>query len=344
MTLDCKHNVRELLQGAGPCAIRAEVRLRNGQPNWWCHTHGLAARAPDGAALGACAGAWLDPIVDEMQLDVDLAEGEVAIWGVVPPAISHGPQPEEAGRVHVHRRNTANAPKDIDRSYDLVRVTVGSKTLVIEGMAAVAYSIAELSSKVMTVLLCPHCGGSHIDEKMFATRDHIKHQCNSCGRNFRARVGPSVGNPLAAAHQELGLPGGQPSVPAVQELEIASLDYTSLALWPSNAAILTTMSRPEESGIHVHAWTEAGLQIDDTFSKVVLDGQELPVSAMRMLSVQRALTTRDRVRNLPCIGCGEPLTSPGEGWMTPVTAHVCVACGAVTRTRRKLFLNPLAEK
>ena len=41
------------------------------------------------------------------------------------------------GKVHVHRRNTADAKKDIDGSYAIVTVHNGNRSLVIEGMAAV---------------------------------------------------------------------------------------------------------------------------------------------------------------------------------------------------------------
>jgi len=43
--------------------------------------------------------------------------------------------------------------------------------------------------------------------------------------------------------------------------------HAAVALWPSNTAIISTMSRPEEVGIHVHAWDYAGaLVIDETHS------------------------------------------------------------------------------
>ena len=38
-------------------------------------------------------------------------------------------------------------------------------------------------------------------------------------------------------------------------LHITSSDYRGVAIWPSNSAIISTMSRPEDKGLHVHAWS-----------------------------------------------------------------------------------------
>ena len=96
--MHCEHNIPETKKGLGPCDIRWEVRKRNGLPNWWCRTHGLEACAPDGAPMDRCSGAWFLPVSEDMQIDIDLADGEVAVWGVTPPAISIGKVPSEPGQ------------------------------------------------------------------------------------------------------------------------------------------------------------------------------------------------------------------------------------------------------
>ena len=138
----CDHPVRETRRGAGPCRIEAEVRRRNGHPNWWCRTHGMAAAMPDGTALEKCPGAWLEPVPVEECLELDAQRGEIAVWGVVPPALEFGATPDEEGRVHVHRRINVQAEKDIDASFAIVTVRNGENKLVIEGMAAVAYALS----------------------------------------------------------------------------------------------------------------------------------------------------------------------------------------------------------
>ncbi len=340
----CKHNVPETLRGAGACEIRAEVKLRNGNPKWWCHTHGLAAGAPDGAALEQCPGVWFEPVQKDLRLELHLSEGDVALWGALEPAITCGEVPAEVGKVHVHRRLTAGGVKDIDQSFDIVVLRHGSHELLVEGMAAVAYSVSELAGRPMTALACPHCGGQHIDEKTFATRAHSKHQCNACGRNFNDRSGPSVSNPLAGAAAALGLPAAEPPVPTMRTIKLRRDDFSGVALWPSNSAILSTMSRPEEEGIHVHAWRDGRLEVDETYGRVSLDGEPIDLASLRALAVQRALADGAPIVALACHVCGLSFVSPSAGWVQPVTSHECTSCGAVTRTRRKSFANPLGGK
>jgi hypothetical protein len=228
---------------AGPYQISFEVMLRSGKPNWWCRTHGMPAPPPDGAALESCPGAWFDPVAEEQQLDLDLAEGESAVWGVVPAAIQIGEPPQQPGKIHVHHRKSATTPKDIDRSFDIVRVHNGGQELLIEGMTAVAFSITELAGRQVTAALnCPRCGGLHIDELKFATFPHAKHLCNACGRNFRDRSGPSISNPLASAYSLLNLPLPLAPAPVKRPLNLDSASFSAITLWPSNSAIISTMS------------------------------------------------------------------------------------------------------
>ncbi len=341
----CTHNIPETKKGIGPCRIEAEVKKRNGKPNWWCRTHGLEAAGPDGAPLDRCSGAWFDPVPDEMQIDIDLLVGEVAVWGELTPAIAIGKIPDQPGGVHVHRRQNAASAKDIDSSYDIVAVRRGGVTETIEGMAARAFAISELTQQEVQPLTCPHCDEVHIDELKFATQPHRKHLCNSCGRNFRRT--PSISNPLGGLQARLGLPEPPPAQQVDRRLDISSQDHAGLALWPSNKAIFSTMTRPEDKGIHVHAWSDAcEMVIDETYSPVVLDGEIIDEQAFRMLAVQRALSADGSIPivAMACIGCGHSILSPTEGWIEPSTRHACNACGTENRTRRKSFLNPLAHK
>jgi hypothetical protein len=304
----------------------------------------MAAAAPDGNALERCPGAWFEPVPDDQCLELDAGSGEIAIWGVVPPAIAIGKTDIEPGKVHVHRRAAGQDEKDIDGSFAIVTVRNEDQALIVEGMAAVAFSISELAGREVSPLKCTHCGEVHIDELKFATYPHAKHLCNSCGRNFLDQQ-PSISNPLAEANKQLGLPQPPPPERAERPLAVTSSDYAGMALWPSNAAIISTMSRPEEEGIHVHAWSRDGeLVIDETFSPVTIDGEDIDETQLRLLAVQRALAHDAPVVSKDCDGCGTSLCSPTTGWMEPVAAHSCGRCGTETRTRRRSFLNPLAER
>ena len=343
LTMHCEHNIPETKKGAGPCDIRWEVKKRNGKPNWWCRTHGLAATTPDGAALGRCSGAWFAPVPDALQLEVDISAGEFAAWGVVPPAVEIGEVPSEVGKVHVHHRDEAGGEKQIDGSYDIVRVRLDGKIEIVEGMAAQAFSLAVLTGNKVEPLSCPRCGEGHIDELMFATHSHVKHLCNACGRNFRRT--PSIANPLGGAQARLGLPEPAPPRRVDRPLKISSRDYSGIAIWPSNSAILSTMSRPEDRGLHVHAWSHVGqLVIDETYWPVILDGDLLNEDLVRMLTVQRVLAAGAPIIALACRECGHSIVSPESGYIQPTTRHTCDACGAENRTHRRSFLNPLADK
>lgn len=281
------------------------------------------------------------------QLDIRLGEGEVALWGVVPPGIAIGDVPTEPGKVHVHFRESAGSEKLIDSSFDIVRLQNGTAEAVVESMAAQALAVSRLTLQQMVPLSCPHCGEMHIDELKFATQPHRKHQCNSCGRNFWDKM-PSISNPLANLQRDLGLSPPPPPQRVCRFLNIRSSDFAAVAMWPSNSAIVSTMSRPEDEGIHVHAWGAGDdgmqLRLDETYSPVVLDGQLVDECALRMLAVQRMLAqeTRAPIVALDCASCGQPLLSPTTGWIEPVTKHCCGSCGAENRTRLKSFVNPLA--
>ena len=344
--MHCEHNIPETKKGLGPCVIGWEVKKRNGMPNWWCRTHGLEASAPDGAALDRCSASWFEPVSEEMQIDIHIDDGEFAVWGVVPPAFCIGEVPTEDGKVHIHYRAEASGEKEIDRSFDIVRVRRGEATELVEGMAAQAHALTVLANENASPLVCPRCGEGHIDELLFATRPHVKHLCNACGRNFRDRL-PSISNPLGGAQARLGLPQPQPAQQVSRPLNITSSEYRGVAIWPSNSAIISMMSRPEDKGLHVHAWSHEGeLVIDETYSPVVLDGETLDEDLIRVLTVQRILAASDNVPilALACTSCGHSIVSPTQGWLKPTTRHLCDACGTENRTRRRCFLNPLADK
>lgn len=340
----CEHDIRETKRGAGPCRIEAEVKLRNGKPNWWCRTHGMAAGAPDGNPLAECPGAWLDPVPPAEVLELDAADGELAIWGAMPPAVVIGEVDAEAGKIHVHHRAAADANKDVDASYSVVTVRFGDESLVIEGMAAVAFSVSELSGREVAPLTCTHCGEVHIDEMKFATFPHAKHLCNSCGRNFRDRQ-PSISNPLAEANKHLGLPPRPDAVRPDRPLTLSSRNYRGISLFPSNLAILSTSSRLEEIGIHVHAWDLQGeMVVDETYSPVEIDGVAVREDLLRILAVQRSLAHGAPIIAMVCGTCGVDVVDGLDSYMEPTTHHVCGACGHDNRTRRRSFVNPLVRR
>ena len=347
MKKKCNHNIPETMKHAGPCNIQWEVKKRNGKPNWCCTTHAHEASAPDGTALQSCPGAWFDTQPQPRVIDIDASNGTFSVWGALGAAIEIGTCPRQPGGVHVHHRPSPAAVKDLDDSYDIVRVRgPNGVTVEVDSMAARAFSISELSGKTVTVLTCPkeQCRYEHIDEQKFATHPHVKHQCNRCGRNFREK-NPTIGNPLAAAYERLGIARPPEPTTVDRPLHLVSKDYSGIAVWASNRAILTNRTTPEDHGVHVHAWDAAGnLVIDETYSDVFLDGERIDHDALRALTVQRELADGAPIVVLACEQCGVSMISPTSGWIEASTSHTCQACGATTKTRRRVMANPLATK
>lgn len=52
-------------------------------------------------------------------------------------------------------------------------------------------------------ITCPKCLHPHLDEGVYATKAHVVHRCNACGRQWRRSGLPVQGNPLAAFAPEL---------------------------------------------------------------------------------------------------------------------------------------------
>lgn len=56
-------------------------------------------------------------------------------------------------------------------------------------------------------------------------------------------------------------------------LRLDRREFSAIAIWPSNSAIASNASVPEDEGIHVHAWDHTGVQVlDETYGPVYLDG------------------------------------------------------------------------
>ncbi len=341
----CKHNSPENTKGLA-CDIEAQVKRRNGLPRWWCKVHGREAWHTDGSKLDRCVGSWEEAAPDDQRCAVTAAEGEFAVRGALAPALEIGSVPREDGGVELRRRVDPASTKIVSEFYDIVEIRQDSDSEIVESMTARACGIAELMGVRIERIACPRCEGLHIDELMFATRNHSWHLCNFCGRAFN-RPSQSVANPLANAQSRLGLPDLLPRIQGDRALTIATSDHAGIAISPALSAIVSTLSFPEREGIHVRAWTAAGeLAVNDTCSSVTLDGQAVDERHLRMLAVQRHLAENNPapIVSLACASCGHSILSPVKGDIEPVTRHVCDSCGAVNRTRRRVFLNPLANK
>lgn len=325
-----------------PCSIAAEVKNRNGMPRWWCSTHGAPAWAPNGSRLPACGGAGGQEPEDEevLVLDVDRYPGGVGVWGAVDPVFNTGPDPHDLG-VHVHARLHTGGHKQIDGTYRLVKLVLDGEQLEVDGRSAGAFVVAAVFGLELKSLHCPWCDSTHADLGEFACTPHRKHQCNRCGRAFFDPANEeSISNPLAL------LPARPRSVPipSREALAIRQCDFSGLAIWGSNPALLWTSPAPEEEGVHIHAWDHAGhLVVDDTFGSVTIDGHALDPEQVRILMVQKSLAHLDgRVVALRCPTCQESHFDDGADALAPHAEHTCGNCGE-RFTGRNRFRNVVSN-
>jgi hypothetical protein len=193
---------------------------------------------------------------------------------------------------------------------------------------------------------CTICGYPHLDKDWFSIHPHRRHLCAGCGKNFRDTV-VGIGNPVRATQQMSGLLPKSPKA-STKTLSLCQRDYPGgIQIWGSNPAIVWSSERPEEEGIHVHAYKRDGEPAapDDTFSAVEIDGFKLDPLMVRTLMAQSSLPhLESRVVPLTCGRCGTMEFCGGDQAFTPATDRKCSACGGqlVGPTRlRKTIGNPL---
>jgi len=257
-----------------------------------------------------------------------------------------GPDADDCG-IHVHARNEPGGHKVIDETFREVVLELASGDVEVDAAAATAYVAAAVFGLELKALQCPHCGHDHLDADEFGAAAHRKHQCNSCGRHFFDPQGiPSISNPLARLATQSPL---RQVVMSTQTLSISQRQFPGgISIWGSNPAFLWTSERPEEAGLHVHAWSASGkLVIDDTFGAVTVDGLAVDATMTRVLMVQRSMRyLRHRIVCLRCPRCGEPHFDAGADSMKPRPSHDCSTCGLnfLGRSRHRLLVsNPMVE-
>jgi predicted RNA-binding Zn-ribbon protein involved in translation (DUF1610 family) len=337
------------------CHIVQVPKPRGGKPKYWCVAHEASATARFGARFERCEGAYRTIAAHRrFKLNPDDFAGGVALWGAVGPVYNTAKAPVEKG-IHVHARERPGGKKLIDETYDAVELNVPKDlfeegTVLITGETAVAYYLSRFLDRGIVTLFCPYCDAPHLDSDWFAVKPHRVHLCHGCNKLFRKDI-KRISNPLEAVRHKLGdADKGRKLHRATGRLEISQSDFPGgLQIWASNPALLWTSPRPEKSGIHVHAWREAGgdPKPDGTFGQVVIDGIDLDEEQLRVFMAQNALTyLRGKVVCLRCPSCGVAKFDRGEAAFRPHSRHTCDGCGHKFDTpgrRRLVVSNPFVE-
>jgi transposase-like protein len=279
---------------------------------------------------------------------MDKYKGGVALWGAVPALYDTTRLPMDRG-IHVHARATPEAKKEMDRTYRAVRILshrLPSDGIVVSEIEAIYYMATSVFGFQMRQVLCSYCNWPHLDRDWFSVHPHRRHLCAGCGRHFRDTE-TGIGNPIMGVRQACGL-SAHKTIPSDKKESIKQMDFPGgIQIWGSNPAFLWTSKRPEDEGIHVHAFGKNAEhpKLDETFGELKIDGIKLDAKMVRVLMAQSALPSlKGRIRSIECPSCGKQQFSAGEQAFTPTTRHTCSRCGheftAAGRTR-KTVANPL---
>jgi transposase-like protein len=335
------------------CLIERVGKQRNGHPRYWCVVHQASATGRYGARLSECELAYRDSTPRKvLELNPADYQGGVALWGAVPAVFDTSGLPPEVG-IHVHARRDDDE-KEIDETYDEVilrypRDLLESVRCVLTADAAVAYYISRFLNRDVSYLYCNYCGALHLDKGFFAVRPHRRHLCHGCGRYFRVES-KGVSNPIALlrANQSIDKDAAAPVRPN-RPLEIRQVDFPGgLQIWASNPVLLWTANRPEDEGLHLHAFSGPGdLALDETYSSLTIDGISIDEAQVKHLMAQMALPyLANKVVCLECPKCGGEHFDQGEMAFAPHVEHICESCGHrfITPGRRRLVVsNPFVK-
>ncbi len=341
--------VRFVTVRSDQCEIVTVSKRRDRGTRYWCLRHRADATAKYGRRANICSAAHLKSETgDLLELDLDLYRGPVALWGAVPAVYDTTRLPVDRG-IHVHARKSAHDTKEFDATFSRVRLRGSSLPaggLEVVAIDAIYYMVSSVFGLRMKQVLCTHCGETHLDRDWFSVHPHQRHLCAACGRTFRDSA-RAVGNPILGLRQAFGMKVHK-TTSANRTISIEQRAFRGgIQVWGSNPALIWTGDSAEEGGVHLHAFRTERSEpdIDDTFSRVAVDGIELDPIMVRLLMAQNTLPhLKGRVQSLRCDQCGESVFSTGESAFTPIWPHECARCGHRVRSRgrfRKTIGNPL---
>jgi hypothetical protein len=336
------------------CNIVSVGKRRDGGTRYWCLAHRGDATAKYGLKAEKCRFADVPHLrpSEIKELDISEFQGGLALWGAVPPVFDTSEKPIDRG-IHVHARKTPDNHKCIDETFRkvILRSSPHDKAEhVISELDAIYYMISSVFGFQMKKVECTKCGYSHLDKDWFSLHPHNRHLCAGCGNYFRdAEI--AVGNPLIGVQEVFGHVSYAPES-ARRELDIRQSDYPGgIQIWGSNPSFFWTGSRPEEEGIHIHAFDENGQlvhDVDNTYSRVMIDGVELNSKFVRMYMAQSILPhLRGRIKSLYCSTCGREHVSENNFAFSPSEFHTCRNCATEFRSRgrtRKIISNPIVDQ
>lgn len=336
------------------CRIEQVGKQRNGRPRHWCSVHKASATGRHGIRLDQCELAYRS-IEHRNVFDLEIQDwpAGVALWGAVEPVFDTTSLPPDVG-VHVHARLVPGPNKDIDQTFDAVRIKnrrnlFDDDEIIITSETAVNYYLSKFMEREIKHLYCIRCGEPHLDAGYFAITPHRSHLCHGCGHIFRDTA-KFVSNPIALLQERTDISRAHhETVLAIEKLDIQQSDFPGgIQIWASNPAFLWTSDRKEEKGLHVHAFAADGSELrNDTYSEVILDGIRLNEEHIRYFMAQSVVPyLKGRIKSLHCPKCNTSHFATGDDAFKQRSSHNCANCGNRFRTPGKskmVVTNPFVE-
>lgn len=340
-------------QAKRACSIEQVGKQRSGKPRFWCSVHQAPATGRYGVRLAECESAYREINYSKL-IEIDAANypGGVGIWGAVAPVFDTTGYPEKNG-IHVHaRKRSDDRKKEIDETVEAVRLKhrrdlLEQRDTLITRETAVNYYISRFLKRKVKYLYCIYCGELHLDGDYFAVKPHRKHLCHACGKYFSDSE-RAVSNPIELLREESGIAPSEICRPD-RAISLNQKDCPGgIQIWGSNPAIIWTANRPEDEGLHLHAYGKNHTEIENnTFSEIKLDGILLNEEHIKQFMAQSALEyLKNKVVALNCPKCGSPHFDAGDDGFFPHATHFCHSCGhefVAPGSRKLVVSNPFVD-
>lgn len=320
------------------CELKYRGKKRTGENRYWCIVHSREVLSDNFMCPIAC-DSLDDPSLATKQIELDLRdwEGGVGLWGAMNPIFSTHPSQGHESGIHIHTRREKGGKKIIDDTFDelllLDKTTLFGEDnhIKINLETALSYTASNVFGIDLKCLSCPNCETLHSDEGMYAVNPHRKHLCTNCGKHFVDNE-HGISNPIIAIKSRL-MEGKQEFLPSMstRELVISQKDFPGgIQIWGSNPAILWSVDKNEEMGIHVHVYKDYDSDeriFDDTYGKVIIDGIQLDHQQVRYYMVQQYLQDIiEFVKYFECPHCNTPHFDKMERARMPHSTHLCFSC------------------
>lgn len=273
-----------------PCQIIPAGKFRHGASRWYCKTHQMhwgskadfAAASKSGDVKCSNHLTKMSYVIDPLEIEFKDFE-EIGIWCSLPPGLSSEEIIPRAPKIHVHKRFSGNQEKAIDDDFDAVVCSYNQDLGLFENTnitkiqitppAAFEFVRSIEEEREMSCVSCKKCGYPHLDLGDFAERAHKKHFCGNCGNDSIWSSAPIVSTPLKPLHDQFS--NSNTYVYPNRTLNLDKYSENKFKIWASSPAVVWTANRPQEKGLHVHVYGDKCRVVDDTFTTVVYQGNEL---------------------------------------------------------------------